>query len=185
MRAPRQDFAPCAYLGRRQKFALIASALLLALVGIKAFGNLGRQGPLLKRFPWMEVIVETITQISVLQADYGFFSPDIAPDTRLEITVARKGGPPRPVCMSFPNREIKLRFHTSVTVFRMFGPYREILARSLAAKAYTANPNAAFIVVTAYDYRLPSRAAFRRGEQSSEEEFFQVSFSTSNGRGAN
>jgi hypothetical protein len=179
--APRAD----THLGRPQKEALVASLLLLGLVSVKAFGNLGRKNPLLGRFPWLASVVEPITQITVLQADYGFFSPNIASDTRVEVTVALPGSDFKPVPPVFPNREVKLRFHTSTAAFKAFGAYREILARSMAAKVYTTHPDAAFIVVTAYDYRLPSMAAFRQGQRPSEEVFFRASFSTSNGRKEN
>ena len=181
-----ESSAPRAHLGRQQKAALVASLLLLGLVSLKAFGNLGRERPWIGRFPWLAAVVETITQLTVLQADYGFFSPNIASDTRVEITVSRPGGGEfRAVPAVFANREVKLRFHTSTAAFKAFGAYREVLARSLAAKVYTTHPDAAFIVVTAYDYRLPTMAAFRQGQRPTEEAFFRASFSTSHGRSEN
>ena len=183
------DAPPSAYghdlrLTRAQMIGACAALLLLLLISIKAFGNVHRGTRWLPVPHWLMAVVENVTEVTVLQADYGFFSPDIAPDTRIEVKVVSAGGRIETVPLDLPNSEIGLRFHTSITAFTSFQTYRELVARSLAANVYNARPDAGFIIVSAFRYLLPTREEYRSGTRPSEECFFQAKFTTSLGRAA-
>ena len=171
-------------MSRAHKFILSLVAVHFSLIGLKAFGNINRDHRLLEHAPWLAVIVETITEATVLQADYGFFSPNIAAGNRLTVRTVTVDGDTTNVPLPLPGNEVGLRFHTSMTVFRSIPAYRELVARSLAAKATTLHPDAAEVVVSAYEHVLPTRAQYRARQREGETLFFQAVFATSRGRKA-
>jgi hypothetical protein len=169
---------------RRQKLVLALAAIHFALIGLKAFGNLKRGTSFLRDLPRLSFVVENVTEVAVLQADYGFFSPNVASGNRIKIQAVSTAGDSTDVALRLPSNEIGLRFHTSMTVFRAIKMYRELVARSLAAKAYVVQPDAALVVVSAYDQVLPTRAEYRAARRPEQKLFFQAVFSTSRGRDA-
>ncbi|MFY8063310.1 MAG: hypothetical protein ACOVN2_06335, partial [Usitatibacteraceae bacterium] len=112
----------------------------------------------------------------------GFFSPNIASGSRLAIQTVNVRGDTTLVALPLPGNEVGLRFHTSMTVFRSTPTYRELVAKSLAAKAIAMQPDAAEVIVSAYDHVLPTRAQYRARKREHEMLFFRAVFTTSRGR---
>ena len=174
-------------LFRSMKMRIYSIALLavvhLSLISAKAFRNLFGWDPWLARHPRIEYFVEYYSQLTVMQADYSFFSPNVASDLKVEVAVEDSSG--RHVVNPFriANTAVNTRFQCSIIGFQSIPAAQELIARSWAARVYEKYPTARSVSVRGSTYHLPTLREYREGKRPYYEKVFEISFSTSQGRG--
>lgn len=151
----------------------------LGMITTKMFRDAEPFKTILETIPPLRTIAEVYTQATVMQADYSFFSPNIAPDTILDITVTDTLGQVHKPNFRLPNNEIKVRFHSQLLGFRQVdNSAQDLIARSWAARVYDQFPTARYINLTGYDYHLPRQWEWAAGKRPTKERFFEIQFQT-------
>ncbi len=115
---------------------------------------------------------------TVLQAKYGFFSPNVSSDSAIEILVYDAKNKAHSFQLPANNQEIKLRLHTSYTAFALATDAQDLIARSWAAMAWEKYPDAKRIIINAYSYQLPTMEQYAKGVKPSYYRYYQTTFET-------
>ena len=168
-----------ARLSRKQGFLLILVALHFSLIMFKSFREYPYFGGALKRLPTVKIVSEYYTQLAVLQADYSFFSPEIASDNDVIIEVEDTKGLKHNASYIFPNTEVEKRFHTCVLALQYLeDSLKDIVVKSWAARTYDKYPNAHAIKVSIVKAKTPPMNEFRVGKRKEPEKILEVVFET-------
>ena len=162
---------------------VLLATLHLSLVSVKAFRNIFGWDQWLTEHPRVGQLVEYYSQVTVMQADYSFFSPNVASDLRVEVTVEDSSGVHLVNPFRISNTAVNTRFQCSVIGFQSIPAAQELTARSWAARVYEQYPTARSVSVTGSMYHLPTLREYREGQRAYYEKVFEISFSTSQGRG--
>jgi hypothetical protein len=153
-----------------------------SLISIKAFRTpLGWEEWLADQ-PHLAELVERYTEVTVMQADYSFFSPDVAADLKVLAMVQDSAGRHTVDPFDVANPEVKTRFLCSVLCFQNVPEVQELIARSWAARVYEKFPAAQSVSVRGLVYHLPTMREYRQGNRPYYQRMFEITFSTSQGR---
>jgi hypothetical protein len=164
-------------------YAIAALAVLhLSIISIKAFRNELGWSKWLADNKVISKIVEYYSQVTVMQADYSFFSPNIASDLSIEVMIEDENGKHPVNLFEVSNPEVNTRFQCSIIGFQNVSIAQELIMRSWAARAYEKYPSAKFITVKGSAYHLPKQSEYNTGKRPFYERMFEVTFSTSRGR---
>lgn len=168
----------------KAKLYIIASLAVihLSIISMKAFRNELGWNKWLTDHKVISKIVEYYSQVTVMQADYSFFSPNIASDLKIEVTIEDETGKHPINLFEVSNPEVNTRFQCSIIGFQNVSIAQELIMRSWAARAYEKYPSAKFITVKGSAYHLPTQTEYVAGKQPYYERMFEVTFSTSQGR---
>lgn len=168
----------------KAKLYIITSLAIihLSIISIKAFRNELGWSKWLANQKVISKIVEYYSQVTVMQADYSFFSPNIASDLKIEVMIEDENGKYPVNLFKVSNPEVNTRFQCSIIGFQNVSIAQELIMRSWAARAYEKYPSAKFITVKGSAYHLPNQADYRAGKRPYYERMFEVTFSTSRGR---
>lgn len=123
-------------------------------------------------------VVRLYTLCAVLNADYGFFTPEIGAAQELELEVINAAGVSQSVALAPDNREVQVRFNAMLLIFTRDRPFQELVARSIAALVYREFPHAVQIRVSLYRFDLPASADYRAGERPTRTLFFRSIYAT-------
>lgn len=166
---------------RFYSIALLAT-LHLSLISVKAFRNVFGWDQWLNQHPRVSQVVEYYSQATVMQADYSFFSPNVASDLKVEVAVEDSSGYHVVNPFRISNTAVNTRFQCSVIGFQSIPAAQELIARSWAARVYEKYPTARSVSVKGSMYHLPTLREYREGKRPYYEKVFEISFSTSQGR---
>ncbi len=156
---------------------LAAAALHLFFIGQKSFRAYWPFRPLVAAAPRLAEAGEYYTQLAVMQADYSFFSPDIAPDYQLAISLQQPDGRWVAAALPVPNSEVQKRLHSCLLgMQRLPADLTQIMVKSWAARVLDAHPDACYIRVQVSRQKQPCLAAYRRGQRMHPETVLDVLF---------
>lgn len=112
------------------------------------------------RLPWA-----TYCRYTALEADYGFFSPEIGPAMRLSILVLLPGD--HLIRFDTPSKspESNYRYQTSLLALMGRQEWRELVARSHAARAIDRHPEAHAVMVEVHAFAVPTPEEWRGGDR--------------------
>ncbi|MBT1705308.1 hypothetical protein [Chryseosolibacter indicus] len=161
---------------------LILACVHFGLISVKAFRNQFAWAEWLAKHETLSKVVEYYSQVTVMQADYSFFSPNIASDLKIEVIVEDENGKHPVNLFDVSNPEVNTRFQCSIIGFQNVSIAQELIARSWAARAYEKYPSAKFIGVRGATYQLPTQREYSSGKLPSYKRMFEITFSTSHGR---
>jgi hypothetical protein len=153
-----------------------------SIISIKAFRNQFNWKDWLSNNEIVSKVVEYYSQVTVMQADYSFFSPNVASDLKIEVFIEDEKGRYPINLFEVSNPEVNTRFQCSIIGFQNVSVAQELIARSWAARAYEKYPAARFISVKGSSYHLPTLSQYRLGKRPYYERMFEITFSTSQGR---
>ena len=158
---------------------LAVAALHLFFICQKSFREYLPFSSLNARVPRLAMAGEYYTQLAVMQADYSFFSPNIAPDYRLAISLQRPDGRWVAVPMPVPNSEVQKRLHSCLLgIQRLPADLEQIIVKSWAARVLDAHPEARFIRVLVSRQKQPTLLAYAQGQRMHPEVVLDVLFDT-------
>lgn len=162
------------------KIVLLAGAALhLFFICQKSLREYGGFRQLNERMPRLVLASEYYTQLTVMQADYSFFSPDIAPDYLLSVTMQRPDGRWVDTTVPVPNNEIQKRLHSCLLGIQLIpAELQQIIVKSWAARVLDQHPEARFIRVAVRRQKQPCLADYRRGLRIHSELVLDVLFDT-------
>ncbi len=143
---------------------VLLATLHLSLVSVKAFRNLLGWDQWLTQHPRVAQVVEYYSQVTVMQADYSFFSPNVASDLKVEVTVEDSQGQHVINPFRISNTAVNTRFQCSIIGFQSIPAAQELIARSWAARAYEKYPTARSVSVKGSMYYLPTLREYQRGK---------------------
>lgn len=162
-------------------FVLCLGFLHLGLIAIKALREYPAFNQVSVELPLARELAEFYTQLTVLQADYSFFSPNISPDYHITMTVTDTLGKVTNAFFQFPNTEVEKRFHTCVLATQQLEPdLQEIVAKSWAARVYDRHPQAGLITIAIHQSKLPPMQQYNREKwlQHPPEKLLELIFQT-------
>lgn len=164
----------------RKQYALMGFfALHFIMILGKSFREYAYIKPVLEHLPALRIASEYYTQMTVLQADYSFFSPDIAPDYDVSIDVKDTKGEYIDASFDFANTEVEKRFHTCVLALQHLpDSLQDIVVKSWAARTYDTYPNAHEIKVRIEKSKVPCMQEFAAGKRKEPEKILEVVFET-------
>ena len=164
----------------RKQYALMGFfALHFLLIMCKSFREYAFLKPVLEKIPTLRIASEYYTQMTVLQADYSFFSPDIAPDYDVVIDVKDTQGNDINASFQFANTEVEKRFHTCVLALQHLpDSLQDIVVKSWAARTYDTYPTAHEIKVRIEKSKVPCMREFAAGKRKEPEKILEVVFET-------
>lgn len=164
---------------RLKVLLLAAAALHLFLICQKSLRAYPPFSSLHAQLPQLAVAGEYYTQLTVMQADYSFFSPDIAPDFYLAISLQRPDGRWVATPMPVPNAEVQKRLHSCLLgIQRLPTDLEQIIVKSWAARVLDTHPEARLIRVTVSQQKQPHLAAYAQGQRMHPEVVLDVLFDT-------
>jgi hypothetical protein len=161
---------------------MLLAIVHLSIISVKAFRNQFGWSTWLTEHKSISKIIEYYSQVTVMQADYSFFSPNIASDLKIEVMIEDENGKYPVNLFEVSNPEVNTRFQCSIIGFQNVSIAQELIARSWAARAYEQYPSAKFISVKGSAYHLPKQEEYRSGKRPYYERMFEITFSTSHGR---
>lgn len=167
---------------RARILLIIFAAFHLGLIALKALGGISKDDHVLKNTGPLRILAEAWTQVTVMQADYGFFSPVVSSDVLLEATIDFADGTSIVHPITSSNGEVALRLHASLSAFSNIPEFRELLARSHAARILDQYQAATLITIRAHDYVLPNMEAWRAGQRPGRSLMFEAAYLTERGR---
>ncbi len=156
----------------KNKFLFGFLLLHLGVISIISF-DIERNIP----HPLLQVI-KWYSTATVLQAKYGFFSPNVSSDPSVQILVYDSKNKVHPFHLPAANHEIALRLHTSYSAFALASDAQDLIARSWAAMAWEKYPDAKRIIINAYSYQLPTMEQYVKGVKPSYYRYYQTTFET-------
>lgn len=154
----------------------------LSIISLKAFRNELGWSKWLTNHEIISKFIEYYSQVTVMQADYSFFSPNIASDLKIEVLIEDEKEKYPVNLFKVSNPEVNTRFQCSIIGFQNVSIAQELIMRSWAARAYEKYPHAKFITVKGSAFHLPTQTAYTAGKRPYYERMFEVTFSTSKGR---
>lgn len=160
----------------------VLAVIHFGLISVKAFRNQFEWSEWLAKHETLSKIVEYYSQVTVMQADYSFFSPNIASDLKIDVIIEDEEGKHPVDLFEVSNPEVNTRFQCSIIGFQNVSVAQELIARSWAARAYEKYPSAKFIAVRGSTYHLPTQKEYCAGKRPFYERMFEITFSTSQGR---
>ena len=166
----------------RKQYALMGFFTLhfIMILG-KSFREYAYIKPVLEHLPALRIASEYYTQMTVLQADYSFFSPDIAPDYDVAIDVKNTQGQNIDASFDFANTEVEKRFHTCVLALQHLpDSLQDIVVKSWAARTLDTYPNAQEIKVRIERSKVPCMQEFAAGKRKEPEKILEIVFETPN-----
>jgi hypothetical protein len=166
----------------RKQYALMGFfALHFILILGKSFREYAYIKPVLERLPVLRIASEYYTQMTVLQADYSFFSPDIAPDYDVVIDVKNSQGQYQNASFGFANTEVEKRFHTCVLALQHLpDSLQDVVVKSWAARTLDTYPNTQEIKIRIEKSKVPCMQEFAAGKRKEPEKILEVVFETPN-----
>ncbi len=162
------------------KILLVAAAFIhFYFICQKSFREYGMFRVLNAHMPGVVQAGEYYTQLAVMQADYSFFSPNIAPDFIMLVSLQKPDGHWVAVAMPIPNTEVDKRLHSCLLgIQRIPGDLQQIIAKSWAARVLDEHPEAKFIRVMVQRKKQPDLADYRKGVRANPEIVLDVLFNT-------
>ncbi|MDI9867753.1 hypothetical protein [Flectobacillus roseus] len=162
-----------------QVLLLLFFTFHFAMICVKSF----REYSAMKAIePWVHPlrnVSEYYTEMTVLQADYSFFSPNISPDFFVSIIVKDLTGNNKDASFKFSNTEVEKRFHTCVLALNNLPPdLQDIMVKSWAARTLDLHPDAEQITVKIERNKIPAMAKFAQGKRNKPEKMLEVVFQT-------
>lgn len=158
---------------------LAAAALHLFFICQKSLRDYPPFSGLVARLPRLALAGEYYTQLAVMQADYSFFSPNIAPDFYLTISLERPDGRWVATPMPVPNAEVQKRLHSCLLgIQRLPADLEQIIVKSWAARVLDDHPEARRIRVVVSQQKPPSLAAYAQGQRMRPAVVLDVLFDT-------
>ena len=118
----------------------------------------------------------TYCRYTALEADYGFFSPDVGPALDLEVSVLLPGDRLAHFEVPAGGLEASYRYQTALLALMNRAEYRDLVARSHAARALDVHPDALGVKVEVRRFILPSMAEWRKGERGEWQTAFEAVF---------
>ncbi len=159
--------------------ALTIAALHLFFICQKSFREYAVFRKLNAAFPALVLTGEYYTQLAVMQADYSFFSPNIAPDFILSVTMQKPDGQWVSSEVPVPNTEVEKRLHSCLLgIQRIPADLQQIIAKSWAARVLDKHPEARFIRVKVIRQKQPSMTDYNKGVRCKPEIVLDVLFDT-------
>jgi hypothetical protein len=166
-------------LSRKQILLLTILCLHFGLILFKTF----REYPLVRivfnNVSAIRFCAEYYTQLAVLQADYSFFSPNIASDHDVKIDVIDMDSTKHDASFVFPNSEVEKRFHTCVLALQhLQDSVQDVVVKSWAARTFDAYPNAKVIKIRIERAKVPPMEAYATGKRKEPEKILELVFET-------
>lgn len=169
------------FFTQKQYWLMFFFGLHFLLILSKSFREYAYIKPVLERFTAFRIASEYYTQMTVLQADYSFFSPDIAPDYDVLIDVKNTKGSHQNASFDFANTEVEKRFHTCVLALQHLpDSLQDIVVKSWAARTLDTYPDAHTIKVSIEKSKVPCMSEFAAGKRKDSEKILEVVFETQN-----
>ena len=148
---------------------LILHLIIISIISFNIERHIPR--PLLQTIKWYSTA-------TVLQAKYGFFSPNVSSDPSVQVLVYDSKNKIHNFHFPAANHEIELRLHTSYSAFALAADAQDLIARSWAAMAWEKYPDAKRIIINAYSYQLPTMEQYAKGVKPSYYRYYQTTFET-------
>jgi hypothetical protein len=168
-----------ATLSRKQWLLLSLLAFHFLMICSKSFREYRYVRSVLRHLPALKIASEYYTQLTVLQADYSFFSPNIASDHEVIIETEDSAGIWHNASYVFPNTEVEKRFHTcALALQHLEDSLQDIVVKSWAARTYDEYPNARAIRVRIIRSKVPPMEQFVTGKRKEPEKILEVVFNT-------
>ena len=158
----------------KYKILVALVCIHLLVVFIRSVNTINPEKNLIENIT-LNVLLNTYTQYTVMQADYAFFSPNVGSSPLLKIKVKT----PRD-SFYFPfnirDNEMGIRLFTSLNAFNNSPEARELMARSWAAYALSKQDKAQEITVSYFIKTPPTMQQFAQGKRAVDTLLFEAKY---------